>query len=175
MTIVIALSFILSPALCHAFFCPSNFNQIDFGDSTDHVKTQCGKPDKEEEKEVEAQGPQEWSYFIPQTVALSANQLGQGTLKTTITFDKNGKAINISVNGIGVGGTQICGNTTNIKLGDTRDAVKAACGEPAFVNKEANANALPTTEQNKKIIIYIYNSTPPQRLTFEDGLLTKKE
>lgn len=162
----------LLPSLTYAFFCPNNFNQINFGFTTDQVIAQCGKPDKEETREVTPEGPQEWNYYLQQTVAtMGINQQKQGTLKTTITFDNEGRAINISVNGIGVGATAICGGT-NLQLGATRDEVKRACGEPTLVNKQfTSANA----PESKKITIFTYNSTPPGVLTFENGLLTSRQ
>jgi hypothetical protein len=168
----IFLSSLLTPTLSYAFFCPTNFNQIDFGNTMDQVQQQCGKPDLQETKEVGPPGPQEWTYFINQTQLLGTPQQSQGTLKTTIDFDKDGKAINITANGIGVGATTICGQ--NIQLGSTRDAVKAACGEPGFINKQTPAdNATPPPK--KKVTTFTYNSTPPQKLIFEDGILTSKQ
>src|SRR3990167_7467103 len=117
------------PGYCLAFFCPTNFSQIDFGDSLDKVKQICGAPEKETSKDLEPNVPQEWTYFIPQTVMLNASTEAQGTVKTSVTFDKDGNAINISANGIGVGATTICGS--NIQLGDSQDAVKSACGTPS--------------------------------------------
>lgn len=167
------LFFLMGTAnVSYAFFCPTNFNQINFGDTMDQVQTACGKPDKEETKMVEAPGPQEWTYLIPQTVALSANQLGQGTLKTTVTFDKDGKAINISVNGLGVGASSICGGS--IQLGDSRDAVKSVCGEPKFINKQNSPDAISTQPPPKKVTTYTYSTNPPQSLIFEDGKLTSR-
>jgi hypothetical protein len=171
---LILLVLIFSPTLSYAFFCPTNFNQIDFGYTTDQVQQECGKPDKQETKDGDVPVPQEWSYFIPQTVALSANQNGQGTLKTTVTFDKSGKAINLSVNGLGVGASSICGKS--IQLGDTLDAVKSACGEPSFINKQANPTSPTGSEQPpKKITTFTYNTNPSVILTFENGKLTSKK
>jgi hypothetical protein len=163
--------FLISPSLSYAFFCPTNFNQIDFGNSTEQVQNQCGKPDKEEKKEQEPPVPQEWSYYIPQTVAMNSTQEAQGTLKTTVTFDKDDKAINISVNGLGVGETQICGQA--IQLGNSKQAVETACGKPSFISKQPPVDGQPAA--TKKIVIYTYQSTPPQKLTFEDGILVSKE
>lgn len=161
----------LAPTLSYAFFCPNNFNQIDFGFTTEQVIAQCGKPDKEESKDVTPEGPQEWNYYIPQTVATTGiNQQKQGTLKTQMTFDSEGKAINISVNGIGVGSTTICG--VPVQLGDTRDQIKSACGDPTLVNNQFTSQNAP---KPKKVSIYTYNSNPPGVLTFEDGILTQKQ
>ncbi|MBA3660729.1 MAG: hypothetical protein H0W64_03295 [Gammaproteobacteria bacterium] len=154
----------------YAFFCPSNFNQIDFGYTPEQVVAQCGKPDKEETEEVTPEGPQEWNYYIPQTVATGTAGQEQGTLKTQMTFDAAGKAVNISVNGIGVGSTTICG--LPVRLGDTRDQIKNACGDPTLVNKQTTPANSP---EKKKVTTFTYMSTPPGVLVFEDGRLTQKQ
>jgi len=161
------------PISSYAFFCPTNFNQINLGYSIEQIQQTCGKPDRIETKEVEPLVPQEWNYYIPQSVMLSANQLGQGTLKTSVAFDKNGKAINISVNGIGVGATTIC-NNRNIQLGDTREAIKTACGEPSFITRQSNPDT-GTPPKKIQVTTFFYNSTPPQQLIFKDGKLTSHQ
>lgn len=150
-----------------AFFCPSNFNQIAEGDSIETVTQKCGKPDKQTTKEVKEEGPQQWNYYIPQTVTTAGLSPMQGTLKTEVSFDKNGKALNISVNGIGVGSSTICG--TVIQLGDTRDMVKKACGEPAFINQQNTTTTNDTPPD--KVTEFIYNTSPPAKLTFKNGKL----
>src|SRR5438128_719553 len=136
---LIFASLLFIPNLSFAIFCPTNFSQINYGDSMDKVTQICGKPDKQETKDLEPKVPQEWSYFIPQTVGQDTSVAQQGTLKTQITFDSDGKVINISVNGLGVGASTICGSS--IKLGDLKNTVKAACGEPSFINSQTNPNA----------------------------------
>ncbi|VVC76164.1 hypothetical protein AQUSIP_14690 [Aquicella siphonis] len=171
MFVIIGISL---PAMSFAFFCPTNFSQIDFGMTTDQVTQACGKPDSQKEStKTNDNIPQEWSYYIPQTVSMGGSTPNQqGTLKTSVTFDDKGKAINISVNGIGVGATTICGS--NIQLGDSRDAVKSACGDPSFVNKQSSGAS--ANQQATKVVEYIYSSAnPPTTLIFEDGKLTDKK
>ena len=161
----------LVPSLSFAFFCPTNFNQITAGQTRAQVTAACGKPDKQESKKVKAEGPQEWSYYVPQSVATSDMTTAQGTLKMQFTFDDSGKAINISVNGIGVGSTTICGNS--VSLGDTRDAIKAACGKPSFVNQQnGNTAVLGAAQPSTVMVTFTYNTNPPVTLTFENGKLT---
>ncbi len=160
---------LLTPVTSFAFFCPTNFSQINIGDSIDTVTATCGKPDSQTTKEEPPPSAQEWVYLIPQTVPMNTNQNGQGTLKTTVDFDQTGKAINITVNGIGVGATTIC-NNNNVQLGGTTDQVKTACGQPSFINQQGATDA--TTAQSKKMTTFIYNTNPPQTLIFEDGKLT---
>lgn len=168
-----SFTLLVTPTLSFAFFCPSNFNQIDYGNSPEQVVQQCGKPDKESFREVKPEGPQEWSYYVPQAVATQNSGTTQGTLKTQVTFDENGKAINISVNGIGVGSSTICGNT--IQLGDTRDSIKAVCGNPSFISKaEPSTNGGVDPLQITKITEFTYNSNPPVTLVFENGILKEK-
>jgi len=97
---------------------------------------------------------------------MSNFQQAQGTLKTSVSFDDKGKAINISVNGIGVGATTICGS--NVQLGDSHDAIKTACGKPSFINKQSEN----VSEQPKEVKVTEFNySQPihPSFLIFEDG------
>jgi hypothetical protein len=160
------------PSLSFAFLCPNNFNQYVIGDTEDQVTQQCGKPDLQEKKIVEPDVPQEWTYFISQTVAMGgATPQVQGTLKTSFSFDQSGKAINISVNGIGVGGTTICGNS--VQLGASQDEVKTACGKPAFINKQQGAQTDTTPKPTQ--VIFTYNTNPPVQMIFQDGKLIEKK
>jgi hypothetical protein len=172
----LSLLFALTPMSSFAFFCPKNFNQISLGDTQAQVTEQCGKPDLTETKTVEPNVPQEWIYFIPQTVGLGGPSLQQqGTLKTSISFDQSGKAINISVNGIGVGGTTICGGA-QLQLGVSQDDVKNACGKPSFINKQQTES--PTTsapDKANQVVIYTYTSNPPVQLVFKEGVLVEKK
>ena len=166
---------LLSPALSYAFLCPTNFNQYYEGDTLDKVRQECGKPDKEETVEVKPIQPQEWVYFIPQTVANYNINPVQGTLRTSVSFDDKGKAINITVNGVGVGATTICGGS--VQLGDDQKNIKTACGKPAYINKqqeEAPLPGSPAAEANK-IVEFTYMSKPPVVLQFKEGRLTGKK
>jgi hypothetical protein len=109
--IITAVISLTSSFMSHAMTCPGNFNIINPGDSVTSVIAQCGKPDKQIDSSRDNPNvPQEWNYFIPQTVAMyNPMQQAQGSLKATVTFDDTGKAINISVNGIGVGASTVCG------------------------------------------------------------------
>ncbi|HLB43040.1 MAG TPA: hypothetical protein VJN02_09390 [Gammaproteobacteria bacterium] len=178
MAILYFLLVLFVPMTSYAFFCPNNFNQINFGDTIAQVQQQCGTPAKQETKEItpETQGPQEWNYYIPRTYTLSATDQPKTTLKTQITFDSNGKAINISVNGLGVPSTDVCGGI--IQLGSNQDAVKAACGNPSFINTQQNpapSNGTGMQTQKNKMTEFTYNANPPVTLTFENGILTGKK
>lgn len=172
LTLVCLLSL---PTLSHAFFCPTNFAQIDFGMTTDEVTQACGKPDSQKESTKENENvPQEWTYYVQQTVSTGGSQNMQGTLKSSVTFDDQGKAINISVNGIGVGATSLC--STPIQLGDTQDKVKAACGSPAFVTKQNATTSGGQQQPPTKIVEFNYSSAnPPTILIFENGKLADKK
>ncbi len=167
------LGLILAPQFCFAYFCPTNFNQINNGDTIDQVKQLCGNPDLEVTKDAVPNVPQEWTYFISQTVSMGNLEPAQGTLKTSVSFDQSGKAINISVNGVGVGSSLICGG--NIQLGDTEEAIKNACGKPAFINKQQEQPAPGTQTPTSKMTELTYHSNPPTVLMFKDGLLTGKK
>lgn len=154
-------------ARAEALLCPGNFNHIQVGDSIKTIELKCGKPSKQESKLIPPPTPQEWTYYIPQTVSTGTSNQQQGTLKTTISFDANGNAINISVNGIGVGASTICGN--NISLGNNTKSIQAACGKPAVIN-QAPADDSSNVKKDEQIT-YIYNTTPPTTFTFKNGVL----
>jgi hypothetical protein len=169
---VLFLLFLLLPAhlasSSYAFFCPTNFSQIYPGDTIERVKQTCGNPTLETSYEKEPEAAQQWSYYIPQTVAFNDMAPAQGTLKTEITFDPSGKAINISVNGIGVGSSTICGGM--IQLGDSRDTIKNACGNPSFIAKQDPGNST-ATQTPTKITELIYGTGSPVKLKFVNGKL----
>lgn len=172
--LLVGFGLLTAPVVSFAFFCPTNFNQIEMGMNIAQVTQICGKPAAQKESLKKNENiPQEWTYYVPQTVVMTNSQPANGTLKTTMAFDSSGKAINISVNGVGVGSTTICGNT--ISLGDSRDSIKASCGEPALNNKQdqgldsAGSGPPPT-----KIVEFTYTSTPPAVLIFENGVLTDR-
>ena len=167
----------ITPSVSYAFFCPTNFNQIDFGYTMDQVKQLCGNPAKEETMEAKNDNvPQDWSYFVTPPATMSNLPQPVGSLKMSISFDQNDKLINLSVNGVGVGGTTICGGT-NVQLGDSKEKVKSACGKPASINKQeppAPAPGSPEAEANK-ITEYTYMSNPPAVLVFQKGVLTDRK
>lgn len=166
---------LIFPVVPYAFFCPKNFNQIDIGDPINQVLQQCGKPDSQTEStKINDNIPQEWNYFVPQTVSANTFDKEQGTLKTSVAFDADGKAVNISVNGIGVGATSLCGKS--IKLGDTRDTIQSVCGKPVLVNRQEDAQTgQPRQGQSIKVTSFTYNSIPPTTLVFENGKLTERK
>ncbi len=169
-----AITLIVTPMLSFAFFCPTNFNQIDFGMTIDQVTQICGKPDsKNEEKKENENVPQEWTYYIPQTVGMGSYQQAQGTLKTSVSFDDKGKAINISVNGIGVGASSICG--TSVQLGDSRDKIKSACGKPSVVDKQTLTPEEAAKTETKVTEFSYSKANTPVVLIFENGKLTDKK
>lgn len=157
-----------------AFFCPTNFQQINLGDTMVKVLELCGKPETQISKPKEEPVPQEWIYYLPQTVSNSMNNTVQGTLKTTVSFDAAGNAINLSVNGIGVGGTDICG--TNIQLGSNIKEVEKACGKPLMINK-ASPPDIPEgllAPTKNEITEFIYRTNPPISLIFENAVLVER-
>ena len=177
MTMIKMIFVFLLPTISYAFFCPNNFNQINFGDTIAQIQQQCGTPAKQETKEIapDIPTPQEWNYYVPRTYTLSATNQPEMTLKTQIIFDANGKAININVNGLSMPSTNVCGAV--IQLGATQDTVKAACGNPAIINKQqATAPQTGSTQPPKnKITEFTYSTTPPVTLVFENGVLKSKK
>lgn len=155
---------LLLPGMAHAFFCPTNFSQINIGDTLDHIKQQCGKPDKEEMIDDAVSEPQEWNYYLPQAVQINTVDTPiQGSMKVQFSFNLAGNIINMSVNGIGVGATTIC-NGQYLALGDNKDKVEAACGKPAITVK-ANDK---TPQTPPKLTVIYYGKT---KFTFRNNQL----
>lgn len=153
----------------YALFCPGNFSQIELGDTLANVKAKCGDPAKQKTESIPPPTPQEWTYYIPQTVSAGMSTQQQGTLKVNISFDADGKALNINVNGIGVGASTICGNS--IQLGDKTDAVKSACGKPSFINQQPSDTK--SNQKNDEQTTYTYGGDRPATLIFKNGILSK--
>ncbi len=147
-----------------AMFCPSNFNQINIGDTIDQVLLQCGKPDIQNTKKVDAAGPQEWRYYV--TLPSTVNGAQQASVQMAIAFDQM-KVINITVNAMSLASTSLCGGT--ISVGDTMESVKGVCGNPVFVNKSDIGESKPT-----EVTEFKYNASPA-KLIFENGKLKERK
>lgn len=164
-----------SPAF--ALMCPSNFNEISIGDSLASVKSACGTPAGEKTFDSVANTPQEWNYYVaPSGLNTGVSAGGQATLKTTVAF-ADGKVTNMSVNGVGVSNTAICGGT--IQIGDTEDAVKAACGKPQFINRGTGpqtGTAGASADAATKITELTYPSGGGMTtLVFENGIFKQRK
>jgi hypothetical protein len=174
----LVLCAITAPLLCtysYAFFCPTNFSQINYGDTIAQVEQTCGKADKTVTKDAPEKVPQEWDYFLNQAAPTNTLAPAQGTSKTALTFDASGKLVNITVNNVGIGSINTCG--APVSIGDSMESVEAACGKPGFVNKQQTtqpAPGSPASEENKEVAM-TYNSTPPVTLVFIGGKLTEKK
>lgn len=163
------IALLIAPSLSYALFCPKNFNLIKLGDTIESVDAACGAPDKKEEKVTDKPVPQEWDYYINQTIGINTPYQQIGSLKSSFAFNDKGILINIMVNGVGVGGSTACGAPIN--LGATLEQVKAACGTPSFINKQQPVSS-DTPVEKDTTTTYYYSSTPPVTLIFLNGILT---
>lgn len=161
---------IFIPSLSFGFFCPTNFSQINMGDSIDTVTKACGKPDAIDEREEKPLSPQEWNYYLTQPMGAPVNFPVQAapSQKTTFAFDANGIVVNITVSGLGAGSTSLCGPL--VQLGDNIDKVTAACGRPSFISTQ---DASLSDQPKVKVTEFSYMN-PPSKLIFKDGKLTQK-
>jgi hypothetical protein len=161
----------LYTASSYAFFCPTNFNQINIGDSIQTVEQQCGAPAKTEKADAPDNQPQEWNYYLQQPMNVNTMpqaEQAMGSIKTSFAFDGEGKLINITVNGVGVAGTTACGS--KISLGDSRKSVESSCGKPSIISKQSSTG---TPNVVEKQIENTYSSSPPVTLIFRDGKLAE--
>jgi hypothetical protein len=167
----------LCTTISYGMFCPGNFNIINSGDSIAAVEKLCGAPASKDVKDAPDNSPQEWSYFLQGKSDLMVPTRAQGTLKTTVAFDSNGKVINISVNGVGVSATSNCGR--QVSMGMDRDSVESSCGRPSLITKQnQGAQQTSSTDPNdmtNKMVTYTYtNGAAPVKLVFVGGKLTEQ-
>jgi hypothetical protein len=170
--IIILLLFGTS-SLSYAWVCPTNFNQIAAGDSIEQINVACGKPASEKKYQAGYRGPQQWQYFVTVNQPLNGSGAPAGatpTVQMSIAF-VNQKAINITVQAQSVASTSICGPTINV--GDSDDSIKKNCGTPTFVQKQTANNG--ASEKTIEITEYKYNTTPPNTLVFENGILKSRK
>lgn len=166
------LGFLLFSAstLAHAWVCPNNFSQIAAGDTMEQVTALCGKPASEKKSESGYQGPQEWQYFVTINQPLAESGASPGTnpsIKMSVAFVKN-KVINITVQGQSIASTSLCGPTINV--GDDNRSVEKNCGKPTFIQKQEDDKTKPI-----EITEYKYNTTAPNTLIFENGILKERK
>jgi hypothetical protein len=125
----------------------------------------CGAPSSQSSADSTADKPQEWTYYV------KAQPSDQSTLRMTVAFT-SGKVTNMSVNGIGLTNTQICGGNT-VQVGDSEKSVKSLCGDPAFI---AQSNLPSAAKDTVKVTTLIYNtSAEPISLIFNDGKLKSRQ
>jgi hypothetical protein len=163
--IVTGLFLLMVTIPASAMFCPSGFNQINIGDTIDQVQQACGMSASTTTSDSSEDKPQEWTYYVKE------QPTDQTTLRMTVAFT-SGAVTNMSVNGIGVSNTQICGGNT-VQTGDTQKSVKTACGDPAFI---AQSNLPPAAGDVVKITQLTYNTSgQPVVLEFKDGKLSSRK
>ncbi len=146
----------------YAFFCPTNLNVIQIGDSLNNVQEQCGFGTLSEVKQDNVAIPQEWAYYKK----LNANDAG--TIKLSFIINSN-KIININVNGISVSRTALCG--AQITVGQSSDQLKASCGDPTILSaSSADKSSTPQGPPQQKLS---FSEAPQSELIFENGKLIK--
>lgn len=159
--LLIGLSWVTTSS--YAFFCPTNLQQINFGDSLEQVTQQCGKPNTERKILVNPDdAPQEWVF-----------NNNDGTAQVRLMFIKQ-HISSITENGMPIATTNICGG--NIAVNDSMDAVKLTCPAPTLINKDNNN--LPKEDEkdfSTGTVEFGYQTSPPVTLVFTDGKLTGKK
>lgn len=165
--LLLGITSVLCSTQAIAMFCPSGFNQMNFGDSIQQIMQQCGTPETQKTyRMADTHQPQEWNYYVKMDPTQPAS------VKMIVAFDGNKKVINITVNAQSLASTSLCGRT--VSVGDVDKSVKAACGDPAFINQNktsGDASNAPQTE----ITEFKYNTTPPITLIFENGKLKERK
>jgi hypothetical protein len=186
----IILALLTCASNAFAILCPTNFNTINDGDSTDHIQQLCGKPDTQTQSNRTSSSSQEWEYYV------KLHNLDQAMTKMSVLF-KDNKVINIHVDddsfshsqicqsvqagkNIGViqtfctkqnapknvASTDVCGST--IQVDNSAQQVEFACGKPSLVKDiQTQSSQNPIIEVTE----YIYSGPPKVSLIFENGAL----
>lgn len=172
-----------------AFFCPTNFSQIELGNSVQQVIQACGTPTTQNTVIKSVYRSQEWVYYVKtspfsqNTSKLNVVLLNDQVVNITITenaqncqpmfpgdsSDPKTKVVCIPTTTQetkSIGSTNACGPM--IRLGSTADQVQAACGQAAFVNHGQQADAQITYTE------LFYRGTPDVSLIFENGVLKNR-
>lgn len=179
----------------YAIFCPSNFSNINYGDTISQVQEVCGKPTSQNTIKKPASLAQVWTYYMKQSNFTQNNT----KLKFLIVDDK---VVNISVVDSSPISVQKCHTTINpgagpnlvetncfkpnnsqenltstrlcgyiISTGDTAKKVELTCGKAALINQfQRNPAETPIELTELK-----YAGTPPVSLIFEDGKLRERK
>lgn len=172
-----------------AIFCPSNFSQIEMGDTIQQVIQTCGNPASQNTYVKSVYRSQEWVYYVKtspfstNTARLNVVLLNDQVVNITLTDNskicqpvlptENPEAQpnvvcipSTTQETKSVGSTSACGPV--ISVGSSADQVQAACGQAAFVNHGQQADAQITYTE------LLYNGPPPTSLIFENGVLKNR-
>ncbi len=164
----LALITLLFSSSSFAMLCPTNFKQIDVGDTLEQVKTQCGTPVSETTHDATVNVPQEWTY----NKSITTNFKNQAMYGMKVTFDDEGVVVNIAVNGVAYPTTTFCDpKKAGIKLKDTIKQITAICGQPVFITKGESPSADGQKPGAAKITEAVYNNGATiSTLVFENGI-----
>lgn len=179
-----------------AMLCPTNFSNVNIGDSIDYVKQMCGNPSSQKTYKQSSSGAQEWVYYI------KTSNFDKATSKMSVIIN-DGKVVNINIASSGVS-NEICdtfgrksqdpqviqlacnkagivGNNdvatttacgTAINVGDSSQQLESACGKPIFVNQNQQTNAQTTGDE---ITEFQYVGSPTVTLIFVNGSLQDRK
>jgi len=166
--ILLTTGMLITASSAHAFFCPTNLQMINFGDSIEQVTQQCGKPNTEKKIQPNPDdATQEWVF-----------NKSDGTAQVRMMFTKQ-QITSITQNGMPIASTNACGSA--IGLNETMDNVKRLCPAPTLINGGNSNNPQPTNAADDSkdfstgTVELGYNSSPAVTLVFIDGKLVAKK
>lgn len=178
-----------------AFFCPTNFQTINVGDSLEQVIAICGPATSQKVLTMNNQPTDEaWTYYkqlnsfdpstVPVRIVFKDNQVihinididnntANKICQTNAQFMQNSRVADACLananNMHSVAKTTICGAA--ISIGDAKQNVLIACGKPVEVKSLQPFNQ-PTPEARTELD---YNSTPRVALIFQNNQLVERD
>lgn len=171
---------ILFSTTTYAIFCPTNFTNIELGDSLQSVISQCGKPSAFNEYKSNGITALQWSFLIRPfdsnkglkklKVVFVANQVKNITIEDEVDCQLGDPACQTSQNLENVYSTQACGFP--IKVGDTQQVVQVACGKP-IMQQQVQLDD-PSNTSTLKMAAALYEGPPRVLLIFENNVLRER-
>jgi len=181
--------FLLLSGHLYAMFCPTNFSQINTGDTIEHVIQVCGNPESQNSHKKTTSLSEEWIYYVKtqsnvnttskMKVIFSNNKVVNISVESNNPVQpdvwqsgKNQPVVNINFNNqrpVNVSSTNACGPT--ISIGQDVQQVKYICGTPAFVKQ----NQSPDAQSTSKVTELRYGGPNPATLIFENGILKDRQ
>ncbi len=166
-----------------SFYCPQNHAYINAGMTQDQVIQACGQPTSR----ADSRNPVTQQVPVTQLVYSTINQgppdfypgiqplyemwsLPSGSEGINVQVNLiNNQVASISVNQAQTNGLSAC-KGGSFQIGDSIDAVFAACGSPNMINNTYINQAIPKSK-NPQVWIYALPYQPSVTLTFVEGIL----
>lgn len=178
-----------------ALFCPTNFSQVNIGDTIAQVIETCGEPISQNTYKKTSILSEEWHYYVKTQfndkattkmtvvfkdnrvinihIADNSNLLGSALYAAALEAHRP-QPIDLAYNAVNqqthnVENTRVCGSP--IKIGDSMPLVENACGKPIAIQQ----NQSPDIQDSAiEVTALQYGGATPATLLFENGIFKER-